>query len=162
MSQLTAREPGVVGAALYDGSSWCGLIVDGHHVDPRVLKLALRAAPLRRFMLVTDAMPSVGGSKTFTIGGEAISVVGGKASNADGTIAGSDLDMASAVRNALSMLGLDLADAVTMASGNPAAFLGLDHELGRIAHGYRASMVLLDDKLQVAEIWIDGVRSGAA
>ena len=161
MSQLSAREPGVVGAALYDENSWCGLIVDGHHVDPRVLKLALRAAPLRRFMLVTDAMPSVGGSKTFVIGGETISVVDGKASNADGTIAGSDLDMGSAVRNALSMLDLGLADAVRMASSNPAAFLGLDHELGRIAHGYRASMVLLDEHLQVAETWIDGVRSAA-
>ena len=162
MSQLTAREPGVVGAALNDESSWCGIIVDGHHVDPRVLKLALRAAPLRRFMLVTDAMPSVGGSKTFMIGGEEISVVDGKASNADGTIAGSDLDMASAVRNALPMLGLDLSDVVMMASANPAAFLGLDHELGRIAHGYRASLVLLDDKLQVTETWIDGLRSATA
>ena len=162
MSQLTAREPGVVGAALYDEESWCGIIVDGYHDDPRVLKLALRSAPLSRFMLVTDAMPSVGGSKTFMLGRETISVVDGKAANADGTIAGSDLDMASAVRNARSMLGLDLADAVTMASANPAAFLGLDHELGRIADGYRASLVLLDDKLQVAETWIDGVRSGAA
>lgn len=161
MSQLTAREPGVVGAALYDERSWCGLIVDGHHVDRRVLQLALRAAPMRRFMLVTDAMPSVGGSKTFMIGGETISVVDGKASNADGTIAGSDLDMGSAVRNAMSMLDLDLANAVRMASANPAAFLGLDHELGRIAHGYRASMVLLDEHLQVAETWIDGVRSAA-
>lgn len=161
MSQLTAREPGVVGAALYDERSWCGLIVDGHHVDRRVLQLALRAAPMRRFMLVTDAMPSVGGSKTFMIGVETISVVDGKASNADGTIAGSDLDMGSAVRNAMSMLDLDLANAVRMASANPAAFLGLDHELGRIAHGYRASMVLLDEHLQVAETWIDGVRSAA-
>jgi len=161
MSQLTAREPGVVGAALYDEKSWCGLIVDGHHVDPRVLKLALRAAPLRRFMLVTDAMPSVGGSRTFMIGGETISVVDGKAANADGTIAGSDLDMASAVRNSLSMMDLDLAAALTMASANPAAFLGLDHELGRIAHGYRASLAVLDHKLHVAGTWIDGIRSVA-
>jgi N-acetylglucosamine-6-phosphate deacetylase len=161
MSQLTAREPGVVGAALYDEKSWCGLIVDGHHVDPRVLKLALRAAALRRFMLVTDAMPSVGGSRTFMIGGETISVVDGKAANADGTIAGSDLDMASAVRNSLSMMDLDLAAALTMASANPAAFLGLDHELGRIAHGYRASLAVLDHKLHVAGTWIDGIRSVA-
>jgi N-acetylglucosamine-6-phosphate deacetylase len=162
MSQLTAREPGVVGAALYDENSWCGLIVDGHHVDPRVLKIALRSTPLSRFMLVSDAMPSVGGRKSFTLGGQAISVVDGKCVNADGTIAGSDLDMASAVRNAVSMLGLDLADAAMMASANPAAFLGLDHELGRIAPGCRASLVLLDDDLQVAESWIDGVRAGSA
>jgi len=162
MSQMTAREPGVVGAALYDDNSWCGLILDGHHVDFRVLKIALRASPLRRFMLVTDAMPSVGGRKAFVLGGQAITVENGKCVNADGTLAGSDLDMASAVRNAVSMLGLDLADAVAMAGTNPAAFLGLESELGSIAPGYRANLVLLDDDLQVVESWIDGVRSGAA
>jgi N-acetylglucosamine-6-phosphate deacetylase len=161
MSQLTAREPGVVGAALYDEGSWCGIIVDGHHVDPRVLQLALRAAPLCRFMLVSDAMPSVGGDKSFVLNGERISVAIGKCTNADGTLAGSDLDMASAVRNANAMLGLDLADCVAMASGNPAAFLGLDHELGRIARGYRANLVLLDDRLNVVETWIDGVAAGS-
>ena len=162
MSQMTAREPGVVGAALYDEESWCGLIVDGHHVDPRVLKLALRVAPLRRFMLVSDAMPSVGGRKAFNLGGQPITVADGKCVNANGTLAGSDLDMASAVRNAVSMAGVDLADAVMMASANPAAFLGLDRELGRIAPGYRANLVLLGEDMQVMESWIDGVRSGAA
>ena len=113
-------------------------------------------------MLVTDAMPSVGGRKAFVLGGQAITVENGKCVNADGTLAGSDLDMASAVRNAVSMLGLDLADAVAMAGTNPAAFLGLESELGSIAPGYRANLVLLDDDLQVVESWIDGVRSGAA
>ena len=159
MSQLGSREPGVVGAALYDQNSWCGIIADGHHVDPRVLKIALRATPLRRFMLVSDAMPSVGGRKTFMLHGEKISAAAGKCVNAHGTLAGSDLDMASAVRNAVTMLGVDLAEAVMMASANPAAFLGLDHELGRIAPGYRANFVLLDDRLQVVESWIDGVRA---
>ncbi|MEO7277758.1 MAG: N-acetylglucosamine-6-phosphate deacetylase [Sphingomicrobium sp.] len=162
MSQLGSREPGVVGAALYDDESWCGIIVDGHHVDPRVLKIALRAAPHRRFMLVTDAMPSVGGRKAFTLNGEQISAVDGKCVTAQGTLAGSDLDMAGAVRNAITTLGVDVADALAMASSNPAAFLGLDHELGHIAPGYRASMVLLDDKLQVVDSWIDGRRSGAS
>ena len=161
MSQLGSREPGVVGAALYDQNSWCGIIVDGHHVDPRVLKIALRATPLRRFMLVTDAMPSVGGSKSFMLNGEKISAAGGKCVNAQGTLAGSDLEMSSAVGNAVSTLGVDLADAAMMASANPAAFIGLDHELGRIAPGYRANLVLLDQQLQVIESWIDGIRSGA-
>ena len=158
MSQLGSREPGVVGAALYDQNSWCGIIVDGHHVDPRVLKIALTAAPLRRFMLVTDAMPSVGGRKSFTLNGEKISAAGGKCVNGQGTLAGSDLDMASAVRNAVTMLGLDIAEAVMMASVNPATFLGLDHELGRIAPGYRASLVVLNNQLQVVATWIDGER----
>ena len=162
MSQMSAREPGVVGAALSDENSWCGIIVDGHHVDPLVLKLALHAAPLSRFMLVSDAMPSVGGRKSFTLGEEAITVVDGKCVNAEGTLAGSDLDMATAVRNAVSMLDLSLVDAVTMASRNPAAFLGLERELGRIAPGYRANLVALDEDLRVVESWIDGIASGEA
>ena len=161
MSQLAPREPGVVGAALLDDASWCGIIVDGHHVDPRVLKLAMRAAPLRRFMLVTDAMPSVGGRKAFTLNGEAITVEKGRCLNAAGTLAGSDLDMASAVHNAVTMLGLDITQAAAMASTNPAAFLRLDHELGRIAPGYRASLTLLDDDLRVTQTWIDGVPADA-
>jgi N-acetylglucosamine-6-phosphate deacetylase len=161
MSQITPREPGVVGAALNDDRSWCGIIVDGHHVDPRVLKLALRAAPHSRFMLVTDAMPSVGGRKSFILNGERIAAVGGKCTNADGTLAGSDLDMASAVRNAVEMLGLGLADALAMASANPAAFLGLDDRLGRIAPGYRADLVLLDEGLDVVESWIGGMPTGS-
>lgn len=159
MSQLSAREPGVVGAALDDENSWCGIIVDGHHVDPRVLRLALRASPLRRFVLVSDAMPSVGGHKSFMLGGKEIVVSGGKCVNAQGTLAGSDLDMGSAVRNAVSMLGLELPEAIAMASSNPAEFLGLDSELGRVAPGFRASLVLLNDDLEVVESWIDGVRA---
>ncbi len=162
MSQLGAREPGVVGAALYDKDSWCGIIVDGHHVDPRVLKIALRATPHRRFILVSDAMPSVGGRKSFLLNGDEISAVGGKCVNAHGTLAGSDLDMATAVRNATTMLGLTLPDAVALAAANPAAFLGLDHELGQIAPGHRASLVLLDAGLHVLESWIDGQRAGAS
>jgi N-acetylglucosamine-6-phosphate deacetylase len=161
MSQLTAREPGVVGAALYDENSWCGIIVDGHHVDPRVLKIALRATPRRRFMLVTDAMPSVGGRKSFILNGQQISAGGGKCVNPQGTLAGSDLDMASAVRNAVATLGLDMVDALAMASANPAAFLGLEDELGRIAPGYRANLVLLDSALNVIDSWIDGERAAA-
>jgi N-acetylglucosamine-6-phosphate deacetylase len=156
MSQLNSREPGVVGAALLDEHSWCGVIVDGHHVDPRTLQLAIRAAPLRRFMLVTDAMPSVGGDKTFVLNGQPIKVSAGKCTSEDGTLAGSDLDMAAAVRNAIEMLGVNLTEAVQMASGNPAAFLGVDHELGTIAAGYLANLVLLNDRLEVDQCWIDG------
>jgi len=161
MSQISGREPGTVGAALLDDRSWCGIIVDGHHVDPRVLRLALRAAPLSRFMLVSDAMPSVGGRKSFMLNGEQIIAAGGKCVNAAGTLAGSDLDMASAVRNSVEMLGLQLSDAVAMASANPAAFLGLGDQLGRIAPGCRANLVLLNDAGGVEATWIDGVAAYA-
>ena len=159
MSPLTSREPGTVGAALYDDRSWCGIIVDGFHVDPLVLRLALRAAPLRRFMLVTDAMPSVGGTKAFTLNGERIQARDGKCVSASGTIAGSDLDMATALRNCVELLGLSLEQASMLASTNPAAFIGLDKELGTIAAGYRADLALLDEELRVAECWIGGEPS---
>jgi N-acetylglucosamine-6-phosphate deacetylase len=162
MSPLTSREPGVVGAALENQTAWCGLIVDGRHVDPVVLKIALKLRPLDRFMLVTDAMPSVGmtGSKTFMLQGRMITVEDGVCVDAHGTLAGSDLDMASAVRNARALLDLDLAAAARMASAHPAAFLGLETETGRIAPGLRADLVAVTDGLEVLETWIGGEPSG--
>lgn len=162
MSPLTSRKPGAVGAALEDQSSYCGLIVDGHHVDPVALRIALRCRPLDQFMLVTDAMPPVGSeAKSFMLQGRGIRVEGGVCVNADGTIAGSHLDMASAVRNSTSMLGLSLAQAVQLASANPAHFLGLGHELGAIEPYYRADLALLDANLHVTATWIGGVREAA-
>jgi N-acetylglucosamine-6-phosphate deacetylase len=160
MSPLTSREPGVVGAALEDQSSWCGIIVDGLHVDPVVLKLALKCKPLDRFVLVTDAMPSVGMvGVDFTLQGRAIKVKDDICVDEHGTIAGSNLDMASAVRNAMQMLGLDLSTAVRMASRHPAEQMGLGHELGRIAPGYKADLVMATDTLEVLETWIGGEES---
>lgn len=157
MSPLANREPGAVGAALDHQDSWCGVIIDGRHIHPAALRIAFRAKRHDRFMLVTDAMPSVGMvDKNFTIQGRAIRVVNGVCVDENGTLAGSDLDMASAVRNAVELTGLDLADAAAMASTNPAAFLGLGKELGRIAPGYRANLTLLDRGLKATRTWIDG------
>ena len=162
MSPLGSREPGAVGAALDDPSAWCGLIVDGRHVDPVTLRIALRCRPVDRFMLVTDAMPSVGlTDKRFMLQGQPIHVVDGVCVNVDGTLAGSDLDMASAVRNAVAMLGVPLATAIRMASLHPARFMGIDGEVGRIAPGLRADLVLLDDDLRVTRSWIGGVAAHA-
>jgi N-acetylglucosamine-6-phosphate deacetylase len=157
MSQLTGREPGVVGAALEDLDSWCGIIVDGQHISPVVLRLAMRCKPSTRFMLVTDAMPSVGtDARSFKLEGRDITVSGHVCLDEDGRLAGSNIDMASCVRNAVTLLGVSLPEAVRMASLHPAEFLGLSHELGRIERGYRANLVLADDKLNVLETWIDG------
>ena len=157
MSPLTSREPGVVGAALENTTAWCGIIVDGHHVDPVVLKLALRCRPADRFMLVTDAMPSVNaGSDHFYLQGRRISVKDGACLDERGVLAGSDLDMAAAVRNARDLLDLDLPTAVMMASAAPAAFLGLERERGRIAPGFAADLLILNEDLSVAQSWIDG------
>jgi len=157
MSPLTGREPGTVGAALEDTGSWCGIIVDGLHTSPVVLRIALRCKPHERFMLVTDAMPSVGTSvSSFELQGRRILVSGSVCVDEDGRLAGSNIDMASCVRNAVQMLGVSLPEAVRMASQWPAEFLGLAGELGRIAPGQRANLVAADDELRVLETWIDG------
>jgi len=157
MAPLAPRAPGIIGAALYDDATWCGIIVDGHHVDPVMLKLALRCKRHDRFMLVTDAMPPVGSAEpTFVLQGRTIRVVDGACRDENGTLAGTALDMASAVRNAVSSLGLDIVAAARMASEYPAEFLGLGDELGRIAPGYRANLVLVDDDIRVQRTWIEG------
>ena len=162
MSQLTGREPGVVGAALDDRDSWCGIIVDGEHTDPVVLRIALRCKPHNRFMLVTDAMPSVGTERTsFDLQGRKITVSGMVCVDEDGRLAGSNIDMASCVRNAMRLLHLPLPEAVRMATLYPAEFLGLAHETGRIRAGYRANLVLADADLNILETWIDGRPSSA-
>ena len=164
MPPLAGRDPGPVGAALEDRASWCGLIVDLHHVSAASLKIAIAAKGTEHMMLVTDAMATVGSDLTeFIFQGQLIRREGGRLTTAEGrvggTLAGSDLDMATAVRNTVAHLGLPLEQALAMASRVPAAFLRLDSELGRIAPGYRASLVQLDAALQVQATWIDGKAS---
>lgn len=157
MTPMGSREPGGVGAAIEDPNSWCGVIVDGEHVHDASLRIAIAAKPRGKIMLVTDAMPPVGGEREdFVLYGQTMTCRDGKCSTADGTLAGSALDMAGAVRNTVRRLGLPLDEACRMASTYPAEFLGLGHELGRIAPGYRADLVVLDEALQVAGTWIDG------
>lgn len=158
MSPLTNREPGAVGAALLDQHSWCGIIVDGYHVDPITLRIALRCKPLEKFMLVTDAMPNLGtDSNMFTLQGKTVHVRDGRCVDDNGVLSGSALDMASAVRNAVLLLGVSLQQAAYMASANPAAFLGMGSRLGKIAPGYQADLVLVDDSIQVINTWIHGI-----
>lgn len=162
MSPLTGREPGAVGAALEDRDSWIGIIADGVHVHPASLRVALAAKPRGKVMLVTDAMPPVGAdSPSYELYGEVITAVDGVVRNAAGSLAGSALDMATAVRNAVHLLGLPLDEAARMASRYPAQFLNLDDRLGEIAEGYQADLVLLDDALQVRATWIAGEREDA-
>ncbi len=161
MSPLTGREPGVVGAALSDPDSYCGIIADGRHVHPETLKLALRAKRHDRFMLVTDALANTGTDmQSFQLQGATITIRDGVCVDETGTLAGSAMDMSRAVRNARDLLGLSLPEAVAMASSVPAAFLGLGHDTGEIARGRRANLVLADEDLNVCETWIDGVSAG--
>jgi len=157
MSQLTGREPGMVGAALAHTDSFAGIIVDTHHVDKVALQAAINAKGSKRMMLVSDAMPTVGSTtSSFSLMGTPITASAGKLTGPDGTLAGSHLDMATAVRNARDWLGLTLSEASTMASATPAEFLGLGQTLCSAAIGYNANLVRLNDKLEVKATWING------
>lgn len=159
MTPLESRAPGVVGAA-FDSDLVCGIIVDGHHVHPASLRAAYRAKGSHGLMLVTDAMPIVGTTETrFQIGNAEIVAKDGMLRSADGTLAGSTLDMASAVRNCMDMMQVDMIAASHMASQTPAVFLGLGATHGRIAPGYRADLVHLDDAGSVQASWIAGIAA---
>lgn len=158
MTNLTAREPGMVGAVLDDRSMYYGIILDGIHVHPASLRIALAAGDLRGAMLVSDGMPPAGSDQTtFFLGDKEIHVEDGACRDAEGTLAGSALTMDRAFRNAIEMLGLDMIAASRIASGNPAAFLGLEDVTGRIRAGLQADLVLLDEELHVKRTWICGV-----
>lgn len=158
MQPLQSREPGGVGAALDDPHSWCGLIVDGFHVHPAAIRIAAAAKPRGKMMLVTDAMPPVGGVRAeFELYGQPMHCSDGRCSTPDGVLAGSALDMASAVRNTVA-LGLPLDEACRMAATYPADFLGLGRSHGRIASGYRADLVELDAAFEARATWIAGAR----
>lgn len=160
MSQLAGREPGVAGAALDDPDAWVGIIADGVHVHPASLRIAVKAKPRGKVMLVTDAMPPVGSdNKSYLLNGETVSDVDGVIRNGAGALAGSALDMATAVRNAVRWLGVDLAEAARMASLYPAQCLRVDDRYGRIVAGHRADLVLLDADLRVRDTWIGGVAA---
>ncbi len=164
MSQLTAREPGVVGAALDDNRLFAGMICDGLHVDPIAIRIAIARKGRDRLMLVSDAMPSVGSDQTgFVLQGRKINRNGERLISAAGTLAGAHLSMMQAVRNAVGLVGVELADALIMASRTPAAFLGLQSELGSIAPGFRADLVAFNARFEVIETWVAGQpRLGAS
>ena len=157
MSQMESREPGMVGAALEDAGSWCGLIADGQHIHPTVFSVAVAAKPRGYSVLVTDAMACVGSNKrTFNFDGLEIHVADGSCRLSSGSLAGSDLDMITAVRNAMRFARLELTEALRMASVYPAHALGLEDQLGYIRVGYRASFIEIDEELKLYRSWIDG------
>jgi N-acetylglucosamine-6-phosphate deacetylase len=160
MPHIEARDPGPIAAALESERASYGVIVDGIHVAPAVLKLAVRGAG--HVILVTDAMPPVGGTRSrtsFKLYGETISVNEGRCTKEDGTLAGACLDMASAVRNCVRLLRISLSEALRFATSHPAQFLGLENKLGRLAPGCRADMVELDSMtIEVRHTWVAGVR----
>jgi N-acetylglucosamine-6-phosphate deacetylase len=158
MSQLANRAPGMVGAALEDDATYAGVIVDGLHLHPATLRVAIRAKGVDHLMLVTDAMPSVGSDAgEFMLQGRRITRDGDMLKSDDGVLAGSTLTMAAAVANMIAQGRVTLRQAVAMATATPAAFLGLGGARGAIAAGFAADLVLIDDAFTVRETWIAGI-----
>ena len=156
MSPLTSREPGMVGVALVDQSTWCGIILDGHHMHPLAARLALQSKPQGKLLLVTDAMSPVGtDDQHFDLFGEQVTRQNLQLTNSRGQLAGSALDMASAVRYAINQLDVSEDEALRMASRYPAQCLGLS--AGFLRKSDAASMVLLDQNWQVQQCWINGM-----
>ncbi|HVY52036.1 MAG TPA: N-acetylglucosamine-6-phosphate deacetylase [Devosia sp.] len=156
-SQLSNREPGVVGAVI-DLPVWAGLIADGIHVHPVSIGVALRAkrGPGRIF-LVTDAMSVTGTDATsFELTGRTVYRKDGALRLADGTLAGADLTMIDAVTFVHRTIGLPLEEALRMASLYPAEAIGLGGERGRLKPGMRADLVHLGDNLDVRRTVIGG------
>ena len=155
MPPIVNRTPGLALAGISDPRLWCGVIADGVHVHPALLRLAVATKPPGRVFLVTDAMPPVGtDAATFELYGRRIFRRDGRLETADGTLAGADIDMIGAVRNAVFLLGLPLEEALRMASLYPATFLGVEDRYGRLAPGHRAALALLGPDLDVLRCWV--------
>lgn len=160
MRNSSAREPGVVGAALENQQTWCGIIIDGHHVHPASARIAYAAKPEKIF-LVSDAMATVGSTeKTFQLYDEKIneSQMDSTACliNQEGKLAGSAIGLIDAVKLNTQWVGVDLAESLRMASLYPARCLKLDHQLGKIQPGYRADLVHFTEDFQVTSTWVAG------
>jgi N-acetylglucosamine-6-phosphate deacetylase len=157
MSQLGHRQPGLVGAALADPEIICGFIADGHHVHEAAARAAFNAKGVDGLALISDAMPpAAGGSKEFYLDGRRVTQVGTKLTLDDGTLAGAAITLMDAVRYATRELGIELADALKMASLTPARLLRVDDRIGRLKEGYRADLVHIGDNLSVRGTWVGG------
>lgn len=156
MSPLQGREPGVTGAALLHDECYCGIILDGHHVDYHSATLALKCKPQGHVFLVTDAMPPVGtDAQIFAFFDRTVTLNDGKLTSSTGELAGSVLDMASAVANCHNKMNIPLDEALRMATQYPADYIG-DQQRGRLLVGQLADFVVLDQALQVQATWIAG------
>ena len=154
MGGLEGRNPGIVGAILANTQTWAELILDGHHVHFSSFKTAFNAKP-ERLMLITDAMRAAGmPDGAYDLGGQLAHVSGGTAKLENGSLAGSLLTMDQAVRNAVTA-GLSLETAINLASSHPAQYLGLEKK-GRLEPGCDADIVVLDDRLEVQAVFVEG------
>ncbi len=158
MSQLENREPGVVGAALSLPGLSAGLIADGIHVHPKMISLALKAktGPGDIF-LVSDSMAAAGSDiKHFNLNGRRIIRENGRLTLQNGTLAGADLDLTTAIRVLVNHTSCDLIDAIRMATSVPAKVIGRSQSIGRLARNYRADFIHITAGAELTGVWQGG------
>ncbi len=158
MRGFNHREPGVLGAVLSSDDVTAELITDLVHVHPAVIKVVIRALGVDRVVMITDAMAGAGlGDGVYYLVGRETFVKDGKATQKDGTIAGSITTMYQNLRNLVKTIGIPLPQAVQMASLNPARVVGAADRLGSLETGKDASLVVLDEDMNVSMTFVRGV-----
>jgi N-acetylglucosamine-6-phosphate deacetylase len=157
MPPLLHREPGLAGALLADERVTLGLIADGLHVHPTLVKVVWQALGPHRLNLVSDAMAALGMPPGhYRLGDFEVTVDDYSSRLADGTLAGSVMPLATAVQRFCAMTGISLEEALPLVTTTPARLLGLDQCKGRIAPGYDADLLLLDKNGHIARSWVRG------
>ena len=156
MRPFSHRETGVLGAVLTSREVTAELIADGVHVDDAAIRLLLAAKGADRIVFVSDGTSATGmPDGRYRLGTFEVTVSGGVCRNAEGKLAGSTLTLDRAVRH-MAALGIPMAEAVRMATWNPARVLGIEGRKGTLAAGADADLVLLDEKLNVARVMVRG------
>ena len=159
MSQMSAREPGAVGAALDFDNLYASIIVDLHHVHHSLIELAYQKKPIGKLFFISDSMATINhGEPTFELYDEVVSEQNGRITNAEGKLAGSSITQIDAVKNAYQKCNIPLDHALAMASRYPAEFIGVDRYLGSLKPNYRADLVHFDSNFKVNNVWTSGVK----
>ena len=161
MKPVHHREPGNAIASLLCDAAWTELICDGEHIHPAMIRLASRAKPADKLVLITDSMEAAAmPDGEYGIAGLPVFVKNGRAVNSDGALAGSTLDLFRALTNFMKFTGRTLEDALPCATSNPAEMVGIADTCGSLAAGRRADIVMIEDKAAPAieSVWVAGER----
>jgi N-acetylglucosamine-6-phosphate deacetylase len=157
MRPFTHRDPGVIGAVLTSPDMTAELIADGVHVDETAMRLLVQAKGAAGVILISDGISATGmPDGKYMLGGFEITVSGGVCRNSEGKLAGSTLTLDRALRNIVG-LGASLSGALRMLTLNPASLLGIEHKKGILHANADADIVLLDEGLQVAQVFTRGL-----
>lgn len=156
MRGLHHRDPGVVGAGLVHPNCYVEMIADGHHVHPTAIDVAHRCCS-SRLTLITDSMCAAGmPDGQYVLGEYTVTMKDGVVMTDSGSLAGSTLTLNNAVTNLQQWLNLPLEQAWLMASLTPAQSLGIQHQLGTLEVGKRASMVAIHSDFSIDKTWVNG------